>query len=613
MIKSFKERLSLIYLGLVMVIAIIGVTASVNLFNLARSINGLMIANYKSIKVIDNMTEYLQRQDHAALVTTRFAGNNQDFDFRDNQQLFQKAFQIEKNNITESGEEELVRRLGENYTAYLKTYATLRQVKNKGGIDPAYSFYRSTMVPSSEQVKAILKRLAVLNERAMFRSKERATVNAKRSMRIILMISLIAVLGGFVVSRFFMNRFLRPIDRLKETVKLVKAGDLHQQAKVYHPDEIGELATEFNNMTHQLLQYQQSTIGRLMAEKNKTLTIVKSISEPLIVLDADFRLLLINSAAEEIFAIEETKAVNRHFLEVIRNNELFDLITGATHSETDEEKQKIVLLRSQGKDYYFNVLVKLATDNVTAANTLIVLFQNITHLKQLEKVKADFIATVSHEFKTPLTSIMMGLSLLQEGKIGPLNDKQNQTLVSIQEEGDTLSNLVNDLLEMSKIDSGKSILKIQPCSIDGLIETAVKKFLELAQTKDVNLCYDADENLPKVAADPDRILWVLNNLIGNALKYTNAGDAIRVSAFEKHRKICVIVQDSGMGIPTEYQDKLFDKFVQVKGYDVEVRGTGLGLSIAKEIIEAHGGEIWYESEMDAGSTFTFTLPLIGEM
>jgi PAS domain S-box-containing protein len=406
---------------------------------------------------------------------------------------------------------------------------------------------------------------------------------------------------------YLMNRFFNPINQLTETMKLVKAGELNRQAPVVYQDEIGELATEFNRMTQRLSQFEQSTVGTLMAEKNRTLTIVRSISDPLIVLDRNFRIMLVNEAGEAFFEVEEIKAVNRHFLEVFREGELFNHISGISESG-EESRQKVMALHSREKEFYFNVIVKVVKDNEAAVHSIVVLFQNITQLKEVERMKTNFLATVSHEFKTPLTSMMMGLSLLNEGKIGELNDNQQKAVAAIQEDSETLLCLVNDLLEITRMEAGTSLLKFQPCSIVPLIDSVVKRFLEQAHLKAVNLYWDAPDELPKVYADPEKILWVLNNLIGNALKYTNAGDEIAVAARVEYDKMCITVKDTGAGIPSDYLDKLFDRFIQVKGYDLEVRGTGLGLAIAKEIVEAHGGEIWCESELDAGSTFTFTLP-----
>jgi PAS domain S-box-containing protein len=609
MIKTLKGRISLVYFYLVLVIAMVGLVSVINLFNLTNSINGLMTANYKSIKVINNMIENIEHQDHAMLLYIRIDSETGINSFIQNQQSFLNSFDIERHNITEPGEAALVNQLNSSYMDYIKSFAELQEIKHRTGSTRALSFYTTDIQSKFDHVKVVLNELWALNETAMFRNKNYATKNAHKSMNLILVLSLIAVSGGFAASRFFINRFLKPIDILKETVKLVKAGDLNQQAQIFHPDEIGELATEFNAMTKRLLQYEQSTIGRLMTEKNKSEAIVRSISDPLVVLDTNYRISLINDAAKVFFELEEINVLNKHFLEVIRIEELFDHISTVFQSGTEDFNQKIVMLTSNAKEYYFNVVVKLVRNPDAAVNSIIALFQNITQIKQLEKIKTDFIATVSHEFKTPLTSIIMGISLLQDEKIGVLNQKQIKTLATIKEDSDSLTNLVNDLLEISKIESDQAIFKIQPCSATGLVENSVKKFLEQATQNEVSLYHEVEEELPKVNADPEKVTWVLNNLISNALKYTNAGDEILVSAFPKQDKMCFVVKDTGTGIPTEYLDKLFDKFVQVKGYDLEVRGTGLGLAIAKEIVEAHGGEIWCESKLDSGSTFSFTLPL----
>ena len=169
--------------------------------------------------------------------------------------------------------------------------------------------------------------------------------------------------------------------------------------------------------------------------------------------------------------------------------------------------------------------------------------------------------------------------------------------------------MVNDLLEIAKIESGKSIFKIKPFSMNDLIEASIRKFIDHGKVQGVAFQNEVDQELPKVNVDSEKIRWVLNNLISNALKYTSAGNEIIISAIVKFEKLCISVRDTGMGISPEYLDKLFQKFEPIKGYDLEIRGTGLGLAIAKEIVEAHGGEIWCESKLNEGSTFTFTLPL----
>lgn len=372
---------------------------------------------------------------------------------------------------------------------------------------------------------------------------------------------------------------------------------------------IGELASEFNNMTARLFEFEKSSKGKLMSEKNKSVAIVDSISDPLLVLDTDFKIIFINSACGNFFNISEHKAPGKHFIEVIRNTDIYDYISNSINMDMSSEEQKIVNLVNNDERYYFNIVVTAFKDKNAKLNGVVVLFQDVTQLKHLEEVKGDFISTISHEFKTPLTSIMIGTSLLKDDNIGPLNDKQKDITAAIQEDSERLSELVTNLLRLTRLQSGNSIFNLQPNSVIGIIENSVKKFYDQASSREVNLYYEADESLPRVMADSEKMTWVINNLISNALKYTNAGDSIQIRAYIKTNKMYIEVKDSGIGIPLEYQSKIFDKFMQVEGNDNEFRGTGLGLAIAKEIIEAHNGDIWCESELDLGSIFTFTLPL----
>ncbi len=611
MIKTLKGKISFVYLGLVMLIAIVGTTASLNLFNLGRSVNGLMIANYKSINAAANMIEAIERQDSAVLIYINVDTQKGKELFADNNEEFLKWYYVGANNITEKGEKELVDSINASYTRYVKLFLDLQEIRSNQGIDKTVDFYNTKVMPDFINTKNELKQLSLLNEKAMFKGKDQATEHAQNSMYLVLGLSIFAIIGGGVVSRFFTNRFLMPISSLTQTMKLIKAGDLNQQADIITRDEVGELAREFNNMTKRLQQYEQSTMGKLLAEKTRSLAIVKSISEPLVVLDTDYRVMLLNDAFERIFTVSEEILINKHFLEGIRNGEIFDFIS-STFKSKDETRQKIFLVKVSHEEYYFNIIVATVKDNDANLSGIIAVFQNVTQLKELEKIRTDFIATISHEFKTPLTSIMMGADVLLEEGMGLLNEDQKQFMKAIREDSDRLTKLVNDLLELTRIESGRAVFKIQEYAIDDIVECAVKPFYQLAEQHDVNLYFQVEEDLPLVTADFEKITWVLNNLISNALKYTNAGDEICVSAVEKADKVCVTVKDTGMGIPEEYLDRIFEKFVQVKDGDFEMRGTGLGLAVVKEIIEAHRGEIWCESKLDIGSSFTFSLNIAGK-
>ena len=611
MIKTLKGKVSILYLGLVLLIAIVGTTASINLFDLSRAIDGLMISNYKSINAATNMMEAIERQDSAMLIYINVDTQKGKDLFTSNNEDFLKWFNVDANNITEKGEKELIDTIKVSYNHYIKLFLDLQEIQSKQGSAKANEFYNTKMMPDFINAKNELKKLSLLNEKAMFQSKDTATQNAKSSMYLVLGISIFAIIGGFAVSRFFTDRFLKPITLLTQTMKLVKAGDLNQQAIINTKDEISELSIEFNNMTKRLQQYEQSTMGNLLAEKNKSIAIVKSISDPLIVLDPDYRIILLNNAFENIFNVSENVFTNKHFLEGVRNGEIFDFIS-ATFKSEDETKSKIFLVNANDEDYYFNVIVTTVKDNNANLSGMIVIFQNVTQLKELEKIRTDFIATISHEFKTPLTSIMMGTDVLIDEGMGQLNEDQKQFIQAIREDSDRLAKLVNGLLELTRIESGKAIFKFQEYPVGDIIKCALKPFYQLAEQQAKTLNFNCEEGIANVIADFEKITWVLNNLISNALKYTDAGDKITVDAAQKDRKIYITVKDTGMGIPDEYIDKIFEKFFQVKGGEIEVRGTGLGLAVVKEIIEAHHGEIWCESKLDQGSSFTFTLNASGK-
>jgi PAS domain S-box-containing protein len=609
MIKTLKSKIALVYICLVLMIAVVGFTSVISLHGLSKSINGLMIDNYKSINAVNNMIEDIDGQNIAIL---NYLNNNEKEginSFYKNSNEFYNWYNIESNNITEPGEGGYVRKVNEDYVKYMSSFSKVQEIRRSEGSTEAFNFYKDQVMTLYNNLKNQLKSLSLLNEKAMFRKKDTVTNNAITIMYIILILSSVSVFGGYFISRFFMNIFLKPIYILTQSIKAVKEGNLQQEIPVISNDEIGLLAFEFNNMTKRLQQFEYSTKGKFLAEKNKSLAIVKSISDPLIVLDTNYKIVLMNDACEDIFGIKEEEVLNKHFLEGIRNGDLYEYIANVYKKEQKKRTQKIINLKSRGKHYYFNISYKVIEDNLNMSG-IVILFQDITKLKQLEKIKTDFIATISHELKTPLTSIMMGLSLLTDKKIGNTNEKQEKILDTIKEDGENLSSLVNDLLQLSKIESDKAIFNIEKCSIIGIIENCINRFYNQAAAKEVNLYYDAKEKLPKVLADSEKITWTLNNLVSNALKYINAGDEIFIKAFVRDKKMFISVSDTGIGISPEYQKKIFDKFVQVKGQDSEIRGTGLGLAISKEIVEAHGGQIWCESKLDVGSTFTFTLPIL---
>ncbi|WP_032123322.1 HAMP domain-containing sensor histidine kinase [Clostridium amazonitimonense] len=611
--KTFKAKINFVYLSLVITIGIVGICSVVNLYKLKNSINGLMIDNYKSINASNNMSESIESQD--LMIISSMYNKEQDVleDFYNESDMFLKWYNIEANNITEKGEKELVNTLGNQYLNYIKNFSQLQIKLNSSGEDNVEKFYSDVMIQSQKDIKKSLNDLRTLNEISMINSKDKVTKYAESSMYLILFLSAFAVIMGFILSRYYINKAFRPIYLLTETIKKVKEGDLNQQAPVVSKDEIGIMAKEFNNMTKRLYEFERSTLGKLIQERNKTLAIVKSSSTPLIVLDTNYKINLLNTAFEKFFNIKEDQVLNKHFLEAVHDGEIFDYISESYKiiDNVNEYKEKIMRINVKKEEYYFNVVVAAVRDSNDneKINGVVVLFQNVTELKQIENMKTEFISTVSHEFKTPLTSLMIGTSILMDGSLGEINPKQKEIICTIEEDSEKLLALVNDLLKLSKIENDKSIFKFKSCDIRDIIQTSVKEFYNLAESKNIDLYYEVAKDLPHINGDFERLTWVMNNLISNAIKYSKEGENVEIRAYGTDCKLYISVKDTGIGIPEEYIEKIFEKFIQVNSEDKEHKGTGLGLAISKQIINMHKGDIWCDSTLGEGSEFIIALPI----
>ncbi|MHC1683930.1 MAG: ATP-binding protein [Clostridiaceae bacterium] len=608
-IKSLKVKLISTYITLVLIITLVGIIAVYNVFNLGRSIDGLITNNYKSIDAVNNINNCIENQDKAILKYISFQKEESIDLFYKNNDEFYKWFYIQKNNITEEGEQDLVEALNKDYIEFVKLFSSLQQYSSNHNNEEMMGFYNNAITPKMEEIKKDLINISKLNETAMFKGKNTTKANAENSIKIIFIVSFIAAVTGLIISVSYTKKYLlKPIHLLTDTIKSIKEGELNKQAPVIYNDEIGMLATEFNNMTNRLYEFEKSTKGTLLAEKNRSITIVKSISDPLIVFDSSFKIKLINNSCETFFKLKEKFVLNKHFLQVIKNVDLYDHAFKIINNDL-EETEKTIEIEMNGKIYFFNITVTIIKGTDSKINGIIMLFKNVTELKQLEIIKTDFIGTISHELKTPLTSAMMGVGLLLDKNLGEFNSKQKIIIETIKEDVQKLNDLVSNLLKISKIQSDRGFFDFKSCCITSVIYNCVDSFKSKAEEKEINLHYELPEDLPKVTADEEKITWVLNNLISNAIKYSDNSGEILVGGFSNNSKLYIYVKDTGIGIPEEYLTKVFDKFVRVESNDMIQESNGLGLAIAKEIVEIHGGIIWCESKLGVGSVFTFMLPV----
>jgi len=551
------------------------------------------------------MVEAIERQDSAILMIINGQSAEGRKTFRENEQDFYKWLARAEDNITIEGEAAIIQRIGEDYANFINTFDEFFHIVDS----EKWFYYTEEILPLFEKLKVEIRNLRTLNQNTMVNAQKRADTRASSAIISTGIISLGAILVAVLFGLYLSNQIIKPIKELERAIIKVASRNFSQKIEVTSHDEIGELASEFNKMITKLQEYEKVNINKLVTEKEKSEAIVNNITSPIIVTDDENRIVLLNQEAKRLFDIDE-EVENEHFLEVIRNEDMFSLIKNASQSESNSKEavDKNIVLTRDNKELHYKVSSKLISNREGKIQYRVTLLENITKLKEIDQMKSDFVSTVSHEFRTPLTSMNIGLSLLLEENLGSINDEQRELLEAAYEDCERLNELVNDLLDLSRIESGRIKMEFEKTNIGNIIEATIKPFRQQAEEKEISLINQLEEEEVFAWADSNKIGWVISNLIGNALRYTDSGGEIRVGAELAGRYVNIFVEDTGVGIPREYQKKIFDKFFRARNKEDDTGGTGLGLAIAREIIEAHNGQIWVESEEGEGSRFTFTIP-----
>lgn len=415
-------------------------------------------------------------------------------------------------------------------------------------------------------------------------------------------LGLILILSVAIILGYFTFRLaLQPIRQIGKLVQQAARGELIQTPLIA-TDEIGLVEKSLA----ELVLYQQEQIAEGTQGKNKLAAILTGMAEGVIACDTDSRILLINNTIETIFSVTKADCRNKMLLEAIRNNEL-DKILGLTLQSGQAQQSELSILVPVQK--IFQVYASPLTNEDKTIGAVLVL-HDITELKHLENVRKEFISNVSHELRTPLTSIKGFIETLMAGA---LEDKSNNRrfLSIIQDHADRLGKLINDILELSKLESKEIQLDFKSVDLQEIIRKTVETFTPQLIKSKVTCSLNIKDPLPLVKADQDKIAQVLINLIDNAIKFNRENGAITITATLQPDSLKVSIHDTGIGLPDTDLPRIFERFYRVdKARSRELGGTGLGLSIVKHIIEAHHGQVGVESIQEQGSTFWFTLPLI---
>jgi PAS domain S-box-containing protein len=378
-------------------------------------------------------------------------------------------------------------------------------------------------------------------------------------------------------------------------------------------DEIGELSLSFNQMASRLDEYERSNIDELIAEKKRSEAIVKSMNDGVLVLSPDFTILVVNSVAIELLGLSESELVGKDAREVAGHNNLVAKIVNDITSPNGKQENEEAYLRiyhDLKEEFYITDIIRIerTEGDPTTALGYVIELKNVSEFKALDEAKSGFVTTVSHELRTPLSALNMSLRLLQDERIGQMNPEQTRLLDAMKQEIRRLLRIVGELLELSRAEVGAELMHLDMVSPESIIDAAVTPMMLQADQKQINLEINFPPSLPPVRADSSKIAWVLINLLSNAIRFTPSGGSVKFNVMALDNQVEFSVSDTGIGIEPQNLERIFDKFFQVHGKSTDHHsGVGLGLAISKEIIEAHGGRLWAESEVGKGSKFVFSL------
>ena len=419
----------------------------------------------------------------------------------------------------------------------------------------------------------------------------------------------ICILTGLVLLYWLPRSISKPIKELKEGILEIADHNYEKRLNMDKNEEFREVADSFNRMAERLTEYRASTLSDILSAKKFIEAIVNSIDDPVIGLNMDRQILFINEEALNVLNLKRENVIRKSAEELALKNDLLRRLI--RELVTPGEQKEPLKIYADNKESYFKasyvpIINTEAEKDEPRKLGDVILLKNITEFKELDSAKTTFISTISHELKTPIAAIMMSLQLLEDKRVGALNDEQEQLSKSIKENSERLLGITGELLNMTQVEAGK--LQLMPKSTEPieLIEYAIKANQVQADKFNIQIEVEyPEEKIGKLFVDSEKIAWVLTNLLSNAIRYSKENGRVVIGAKQEDNIIELYVQDFGKGIDPRYHKSIFDRYFRVPG--TKVQGSGLGLSISRDFVEAHGGTLTVESELGKGSRFVIRL------
>lgn len=567
---KIKTKLTLGVGLLFILIILLSVVGTKYMMALKSDTENILVANYHSLEYSRNMLVALENGSEKAM------------------ENFKKNLALQENNDTEIGENEVTIALKNNYLAYNNPLDTIVLGEMRNNIFTIMD----------------------LNMQAIQRKSEVAKATADKAVLWISITGTFCFLIAFTLLINLPSSISNPIKELTESIKQIAAKKYSERVHFENHNEFGELAKSFNTMAEKLQEYNSSNLAKLMMEKKRIETLINNMHDPVIGLDESLKVIFVNEEAVKIIGINENEIIGHHAHELAVKNDLVRSLIKNLMADESEQEAKPIKIYADNKEGYFEKETLHISITPTGEQTKqlighVIILRNVTEYKELDFAKTNFIATVSHELKTPISSIKLSLQLLENEQIGKLNEEQQNLLNSIKDDASRLLKITSELLNMTQVESGNIQLSIIPSNPKEILFYAINATQNQADQKQIKFEVDCPESISKVQADNEKTAWVLTNLISNAIRYSYDNSTIYLTIKEHDKKVSISVRDTGQGIAPQYKDKVFDRYFRVPGTKKE--GTGLGLAISKEFIEAQGGKIIVDSEFGTGSEFLVTL------
>ncbi|MCC6253125.1 MAG: HAMP domain-containing protein [Bacteroidia bacterium] len=570
---KIKTKLTL-GVGLLFIMILLLSIVGVYKINIMKSdTENILTANYHSLEYCRNMLSALENKSDSTTTT------------------LDENLKLQEENATEIGEEAATIELRKNFEQY------------KSNLD-------SQFVASS--IRNNILNIMNVNMEAIQRKSDLAKKTAETATIVISIVGTVCFMLAFTLLLNLPSNIADPIKELTQSIKEIADENYAQRVHFEQNNEFGELAHSFNVMAEKLEEYNNSNLAKLMQEKQRIETLINNMHNPVIGLDENRKVIFVNNEALKVSGLKREEVEGKQVQDIAIHNDLIrsliqDLLK--PNDNRDKPQQPLKIFADNKESYFEKEIIPISITPTAEKQSKhigdVILLQNITPFKELDFAKTNFIATVSHELKTPISSILMSLNLLENEKIGIVNLEQKQLIQSVKEDSERLLKITGELLNMTQVEVGKIQLSLQAASPLEIIQYATNVVKTQADQKGVTIQVECPANLPSVNADSEKTAWVLTNLMINAINYSFENSKVVVSAHEEEDKIIFTIQDFGKGIDSKYLPKLFDRYFQIPGSSKS--GTGLGLAISKEFVEAQGGHIFVQSDIGKGSIFSLAL------